>query len=344
MKILLVGIFVSPSGVRGVCEDMAVQFSKLNWEVLTTSNKLFRLPRFIDMLGTVWQNRNRYSVAHVEVYSGLAFIWAEAVCWVLRLAKKPYILTLHGGNLPNFGKHWPGRVSNLLQSAALVTTPSNYLLQKMKVYREDLHLIPNALNLQTYYFNLRKQPQPRLIWLRAFHSIYNPQMAPKVVELLIPEFPNIHLTMVGPDKGDGSLLRTERIAKELNFDKHMTLVGKVPKSEVPFWMNQGDIFLNTTNVDNTPVSVMEAMASGLCLVSTNVGGIPYLLEHEKNALLVPPVNPDAMAAAVRRILIEPGLAERLSRNARLKAEQFDWSVTLPQWKALLLKVTEGANS
>jgi glycosyltransferase involved in cell wall biosynthesis len=72
-----------------------------------------------------------------------------------------------------------------------------------------------------------------------------------------------------------------------------------------------------------------------------VGGIPYLVEHEKDALLVPPNDPEAMAAAVRRILTEPGLAERLSRNARQKAEQFDWAIILPQWEALLTRVAQG---
>jgi glycosyltransferase involved in cell wall biosynthesis len=100
-------------------------------------------------------------------------------------------------------------------------------------------------------------------------------------------------------------------------------------------MNRGDIFLNTTNVDNTPISVIEAMACGLCVVSTNVGGLPYLLENEEDALLVAPGDPEAMATAVRRLLTDAELAERLSRNARRKAEQFDWSVILPRWQALL---------
>jgi glycosyltransferase involved in cell wall biosynthesis len=103
-------------------------------------------------------------------------------------------------------------------------------------------------------------------------------------------------------------------------------------------MSRGDIFLNTTNIDNTPVSVLEAMACGLCVVSTNVGGIPYLLEHEHDALLVPPNDPQAMATAVHRLLNEPDLAERLSRNARQKAAQCDWSIILPQWEALLTSV------
>ena len=111
--------------------------------------------------------------------------------------------------------------------------------------------------------------------------------------------------------------------------------GVIPNAEVPVWLQRGDIFINTTNVDNTPVSVLEAMACGLCVVSTNVGGIPYLLEDGQNALLTPPDDPDAMASAIHRILTEPGLSARLSENARRQVEQYDWSVVLPEWERLL---------
>jgi glycosyltransferase involved in cell wall biosynthesis len=80
---------------------------------------------------------------------------------------------------------------------------------------------------------------------------------------------------------------------------------------------------------------MEAMACGLCVVSTNVGGIPYLLEDGREALLVRPDDAEAAASAMRRILTEQPLAESLSRNARKKAERFDWSAVLPQWEDIL---------
>ena len=103
---------------------------------------------------------------------------------------------------------------------------------------------------------------------------------------------------------------------------------------MPEWLNKADIFLNTTNVDNTPVSVIEAMACGLCIVSTNVGGIPYLLEDGVDALLVPPEDTQAMANAVKRILSDRQLAAALSANARKKAGAFSWEKVLPMWEAL----------
>jgi glycosyltransferase involved in cell wall biosynthesis len=181
-----------------------------------------------------------------------------------------------------------------------------------------------------------------LVWLRSFHAIYNPSLALKVLAELVPEYPESKLTMVGPDKEDSSLQACRSTAEVLHLERRIEYAGSVSKSAVPAWLDRGDIFINTTNVDNTPVSVIEAMACGLCVVSTNVGGIPYLLEHEVDALLVPASDPKAMAGAVKRVLTEPGLAERLSRNARRKSEQFDWQVILQRWKALFEEVLDYA--
>jgi glycosyltransferase involved in cell wall biosynthesis len=340
-SVLLVGNFLSSSiGNRWVCEDLAVQLAASGWSILTTSTCPGRLARLLDMSITVWHRRHRYDVAQVDVYSGLSFFWAEAVCWLLNRARKPAILTLHGGNLPAFAQGWPSRMRRLLRLAAAVTTPSGYLLEQMRPYSSDLHLLPNALDLSIYRFRQRENPQPHLVWLRAFHETYNPLLALKLEPLLVPDFPGIRLAMAGFDKGDRSLQRLQQLAADWRLADRITLNSRVPKAGVPDWLDKGDIFLNTSNVDNTPVSILEAMACGLCIVSTNVGGIPYLLEHEHDALLVPPDNPTAMATAVRRLLTEPALAGRLSRNARQKAERFDWSAILPQWEALLTSVTE----
>jgi glycosyltransferase involved in cell wall biosynthesis len=319
-------------------EDLAERLRQAEYDLVTVSAYHNWLLRSAHMLTMTILRRHDYKVSVVDLYSGRAFLWAESVCRALRMIGKNYVLTMRGGNLPLFARRWPNRVRRLLGSAAAVTSPSDYLLEQMKPYRDGLHLLPNPLDVGIYKFRLRSQPQPKLMWLRAFHEVYNPALAPKVVASLAREFPGTHLTMLGPEKGDGSLQRTQQVAAGLGVAKRMMLPGGVFKADVPEWLNQGDIFLNTTNVDNTPISVLEAMACGLCVVSTNAGGIPYLLEHERNALLVPPNDPEAMAAAVHRVLTEPSLAQGLSINARKKVEQFDWSIILPQWESLLMEV------
>jgi glycosyltransferase involved in cell wall biosynthesis len=165
--------------------------------------------------------------------------------------------------------------------------------------------------------------------------MYNPSLAVDVLAQLRNDFPDVTLTMVGRDKGDGSLQEMWKRATSLRVSDRITVMGGVPKAEVPRCLSQGDIFLNTTNVDNMPTSVLEAMACGLCVVSTNAGGLPYLLEHETDALLVAPNDAEAMTAAVRRILLSPALATHLSTQARSKVLALDWSVIAPQWEKLL---------
>jgi glycosyltransferase involved in cell wall biosynthesis len=350
-----VGNFLSVArpGSCTVCELLAERLSSAGWPVLTTSDKSARLSRLADMLTTVWRRRREYAVAQVDVYSGPSFIWAESVCWLLRRLGKPFILTLHGGNLPAFARRWPRRVTRLLRSASIVTTPSRYLQQSLSSYRDDLLLLPNAIDLASYPFRLRSNVQPKLVWLRALHRIYNPCMAVRTVAHLCSTQPSacgvptldfglrtldFHLAMFGPDKGDGSLEQVKSEVRRLDLEGRVGVPGAVPKTGVPAALNSGDIFLNTTNYESFGVSVMEAAACGLCIVSTNVGELSLLWQDGHDALLVQPGDAKAMAAAVRRILSEPGLAERLSRNARAKAERFDWSVILPQWEALLLEV------
>lgn len=339
--LLLVGNFLSSSSFTPqVCEAFASKLAAADRKVLTTSDKLGRIRRLADMLVSTWRWRRAYRLAYVEVFSGHAFFWAEAVCSLLRALGKPYVLTLHGGGLPEFAQEKPKRVGRLLASAAAVTAPSAYLMERLRPNRVDIRYIPNAIELDQYPFRVRVAAEPKLVWMRAFHEIYNPGMAIRVAGLLVEDFPDLQLQMMGPDK-DGSQERTRNLANELGAGERFFFPGRIAKAEVPARLNEGDIFLNTTNVDNTPVSVIEAMACGMCVVSTNVGGIPYLLEHEVDALLVPPGDAEAMAAAVRRLLTEPRLAERLSRNARRKVEAFDWSVVLPQWEALFAAVAAG---
>jgi glycosyltransferase involved in cell wall biosynthesis len=335
-RVLIVGNFLSADRItRFVCEDLAARLSAGGWEVLTASAKVNRARRVFDMAATAWSRRRDYAVAQIDVYSGPAFLWAEVVCWVLRRARKPYVLTLHGGQLPEFAARWPNRVRRLLRSAAAVTSPSRYLRERLEPLGVTIRLLPNPIEADRYPFRERGPVRPQLVWLRAFHRIYNPTLGPRVLSMLALDFPEARLRMIGPDKGDGSRDDTRRAAADLGVSDRIEFTGGVAKTDVPAALSRGDVFLNTTNVDNTPVSVLEAMACGLCVVSTNVGGLPYLLDDGTTALLVPPGDAAAMADAVRRLLGDPELARRLSRNGRAMAETFAWGVILPKWESLL---------
>ena len=260
--VLVVGNFTSNvTGVRGVCEDLSDRLEARGWRVFRASAKSGRLNRLVDIIWNLVANAPSYQVAAVEVYSGRAFFLAEIIVLFLRLLRKPFVLTLHGGNLPAFSRRWQWRVRSLLSAAAMVTTPSQYLASELAWLHAEIVLIPNAISLEAYHFTERHQVSSRLVWLRAFHALYNPLLAAKVVSALAGEFPQIELTMFGPDKGDGSLLQTQSCAQQLGVSERIAYPGAVPKAEVPQKLALFDIFLNTTNVDNTPISIIEAPVS-----------------------------------------------------------------------------------
>lgn len=192
--------------------------------------------------------------------------------------------------------------------------------------------IPNPLFLQKYPFRRREDFQPHLLWVRALDKIYNPLLALKTLEILQKKYPGAKICMVGPDKDD-SLERCKKFSEEKKLNVEFT--GKLKKKEWVQLSTQFDIFLNTSNIDNTPVSVIEAMALGLPVISTNVGGIPYLIGNGKSGILVPPDNPTLMANAIERLIEKPIQAAAIAAAARQKAESFDWELIKQKWIALL---------
>jgi len=321
-----------------VCEELADRLSRAGWLVWTASHHRSRGRRLLDLSTAPFLLQRRYRVAQLDVYSGRAFLWAEAAAASLRACRKPYVLTLHGGRLAEFARQHPRRVSHLLHSASAVTSPSPYLADALRSYRKDILVLPNGVELPPERPQRSAPPQPRLIWLRAYHELYNSILAVETLADLRSRGLDARLTMIGPDRGDGTLERTRRRAAALGLEGPVELRGPVEKRRVSAVLNQGEIFLNTSRADNTPVSVVEAMAAGLPIVSTDVGGISQLLTDGVNALLVPEGSPSAMARSVERLLHEEGLARRLARNARDKARDFDWSRVLPRWQRLLDEV------
>ncbi len=342
LRVWLVGDFAAArAGNHSVAEDLARRLAQRGLVVGTTSNRDHRVARVLDMGWQTWRRVGSIDVAVVDVYSGPAFRWAELVVGVLWQRRVPTVLVLRGGSLPKMAERSPARVRRLFSKASAVVALSGYLAERMADHSDRIRSIPNPLDTSAYTFRLRTSATPRLVWLRTFSETYNPPLAVDVLARVRERFPDASLIMVGRDKRDGTAARARALAKELGVEDAVEFVGAVPKSAVPEQMQRGDVLLNTPRIDNTPISVLEALATGLCVVSTDVGGLPYLLQHEKDALLVPTDDARAMSEAVIRICERPDLAERLSRNARETALRHDWTSVLPRWEELLSEVAAG---
>jgi glycosyltransferase involved in cell wall biosynthesis len=336
LKILYIGNnLTKKSKYNSTFTTLSNLFEQELIEVKRTSAMQNKTLRLLDMLYHVVKYHRKVDLILIDTYSTSNFYYAFITSQLARILKKKYIPILHGGNLPMRLDQNPIWSRMLFQHSFKNVAPSGYLQFEFEKRGFQTIFIPNVLNIKEYAFKNRKQIQPKLLWVRAFAHYYNPIMAIEVLKKLKDTYPNATLCMVGPDKGDGSLQATQNLVKELHLEKSVTFTGVLPKEEWHQLSENYDIFINTTTIDNTPVSVMEAMALGLPIVSTNVGGVPYLVQQQVDGLLVKSNDVASMKDQVFELLQNPELVNQLTTKARLKAESFDWSQVRIKWLEII---------
>lgn len=289
--------------------------------------------RLADMLLSVWRFRH-YDCLLIDTYSTKAFMYAWLVARMASMLKLRYIPILHGGNLPQRFVRSPKMSRQIFSNSWVNAAVSPYLEQHLQANKYRSVLIPNSIDLKQYPYTARRVFKPNLLWVRAFHSIYNPQMAVRLIAMLSGTYPDARITMIGPDN-DGSLVDCKKLAAELGVADRVKFTGKLTKQEWIKLSREHDVFLNTTRFDNLPVSLIEAMALGLPIVSTNVGGIPFLINDGATGLLVADNDIDAMYSGVERLLSDPKLGMDITSKARTQAEQFDWAHIRHEWFNIL---------
>lgn len=269
----------------------------------------------------------------IDTYSTQNFYYAVSIAFLCRLLKVRYIPLLHGGNLPERLRNNPALSRNLFGKAFINVAPSKYLMRKFEEAGfQNLIYIPNTIEFEKYSFLLRESLEPKLLWVRSFSEIYNPLLALEIVELLKKTGSNVSLCMIGPDK-DGTLQRCKQVAEQLALP--ITFTGMMKPEEWRKRSREFDIFINTSNFDNMPVSVMEAMALGLPVISTDVGGMPFLIKDGTDGILVTPNNPANFVTEIEKLIDSPLLAGNLATNARAKISEFDWEMIKHNWITLL---------
>lgn len=314
---------------------MAVLSSLLKEEgfkVIVSSDKLNKVFRFLDMFFTTIKHRKQVDYLLIDTFSTVNFYYALIISQLARILKLKYIPILHGGNLPQrISKNT--FFSNLIfKNSYKNIAPSNYLKYEFEKRGYITTFIPNILEVESYTYKERKEIAPKLLWVRAFKEIYNPTLAIKVLKLLKKEYPKANLCMIGPFV-DASYSKTVTLIKEYNLEESVEFTDVLLKEDWHKKSENYDIFINTTNFDNTPISVMEAMALGLPVVSTNVGGMPYLIENKIDGLLVNKNNPIEMTDAIIAVL--KGKYPVLTLKAREKVETFNWNTVKNNWFKIL---------
>jgi glycosyltransferase involved in cell wall biosynthesis len=333
--ILYIGNKLSKHGFTPTnIETLGAFFEKEGYQVVYASDKKNQMRRFLDMGYSVFKYRDKVDYVLIDTYSTFSFWYVLMVSQLCRIFQLKYIPILHGGNLPYRLDNSPIISKLIFNHSFRNVAPSGYLLNAFQKRNfSNLVFIPNTIDLKEYpNANKRDTTIPKLLWVRSFAALYNPKMAVDVLKSLQKQYPNAELCMVGPNK-DGSLEETRAYAKRQNVV--VTFTGRLSKTEWVTLSEKYNVFINTTNFDNTPVSVIEAMCLGLPVVTTNVGGIPFLLEHQKTALLVDAEAVIQMSDSILEIMQNADLRNALVKNGRKHVESFDWQQVKQKWAEVL---------
>lgn len=334
IKLLYIGNKLSKHGNTATSIETLGQFlEEENFVLYYASSKKNKILRLLDMVFSTLRYSRKVDYVLIDVYSTQNFWYAIIISQLCRLLNLKYISKLHGGNLPNRYLKNPKLCNLIFNHSYKTIAPSSYLFDFFeKTGYKNLIYIPNTINLDNYQFYNRPTKEPKLLWVRSFSSIYNPKMAIRVFSEIKKEYPNAQLCMVGPDK-ENMMQDCLAYSEKLNVSVEFT--GKLSKDQWIKLSKEYAIFINTTHFDNTPVSVIEAMALGLPVVSTNVGGIPFLLTDNENALLINDNDTDGMVRAIKRLIGDDNLRNRIVTNARLVVADFDWNIVKQKWLEIL---------
>lgn len=333
-KILYIGNKLSQHNNNQSTIETLGNLLSSDFTVTYSSSKRNKFARILAMILQTFKAKfKQTNFVLIDTYSTWNFYYTLIISQLCRLLNLKYIPILHGGNLPYRLKNNPFLCDLIFKNSYHNVAPSKYLLEAFqKKYNSNTIYIPNTIEIEKYTFLNRNCTQPQLLWVRAFAKIYNPKMAIDVFAAIKGKYPNATLCMIGPDK-ENILDEYKEYAKNLNVEVLFT--GKLSKQEWIQISKEYNIFINTTYFDNTPVSVIEAMALGLPVVSTNVGGIPFLIENNHNGIVVPDNSINDMVEAVENLCNYKEKYSNIAQNARNYVEKFDWQNIKPLWIDLL---------
>ena len=320
------------SRVKSMMETLEPFLSEIS-NLTTASDKKNQYFRMLDMLYHFFRYGIKSEKIIIDVYSTRAFIFAFILGALTNLFRKKYILILHGGNLPYRYQKNPRIVTWLFDRAHHIIAPSHYLALFFRKKGFNVQIIPNIIELKEYPNYERKHIRPRILALRGFGKPYNPLMTLRAINQFKKTYTNINLLMLG-NEDEYYYKDVLQFIQENKLQTFVEIRPKMPKKDWIRLSRDFDIMVSNPVIDNTPVSLIEGMALGMCVVSTSVGGVPYLFT-DKECGLVDSNDHEALADKIAEILESPDYAKQLSKHGRIKAEEFDWEHIKPLWIDLL---------
>lgn len=290
------------------------------------------LARLLPYLWHVWRAAGRAQVMHVMASSGWSWhLFAAPAIRIGCLRGCPVVVNYRGGEAADFLQRSHRRVAGTLRRASVLMVPSGFLAAVFARHGYDAVIVPNVVDLERFHLDAAPQQlplgAPAVLVARHLEPIYDIGNALRAFALLRATHPLATMLVAGSGPEHARLLQ---LADRLGIAAGVRFCGLLEHAAMVQCYRAADVVLNPSLADNMPNSVLEALASGVPVVSTNVGGVPYLVEDGRHALLVPPGAPHDMARAMRRVLEEQGLAQHLRAAGLQLARQYAWPQVYPR--------------
>lgn len=280
----------------------------------------------------------RYDVIHVSCAAQTGFIISTMPpVFIGKLFGRKVVLNYHAGQAEEHLRDWRRTALPTIRRADAVVVPSNWLVDVFARHNLDARAIFNHVELDNFRFRPRGSLRPAFLSNRNFDPIYNVPCVLRAFALVQKRFPEASLTVAGDGPQRGEI---EELARALGL-RNVEFTGRVEPERMPALCDAADIYLNASNVDNMPLSIIEAFSAGLPVVTTNAGGIPYIVAHQKTGMLVEMNDHEAMAAAALRLLEDDRLAATIAEGARAECEKYKWAAVRQEWLAFYGEVAWG---
>ena len=263
-------------------------------------------------------------LVHVMANSGWSWHFRAApAIWAAHRARVPVVVNYRGGGAEAFFARSFRWVRPTLARADAVVVPSGFLEAVFRRHGLTADIVPNVIDLDRFRTASRPDPGPApcILVTRNLEPIYDIATAIRAFASIRRRFPGARLVVAGAGPLRGDL---GRLAEELSVSDAVEFTGSLDNARMAARYREADLVLNPSRVDNMPISILEALASGVPVVTTNVGGIPFMVDDGRTGLLVGPGDPEAMAAAAMRLLGDRDLAARLRAAGMAAADGYAW--------------------
>jgi glycosyltransferase involved in cell wall biosynthesis len=281
--------------------------------------------RLAPYLWRLWRAAGETDLLHVMANSGWSWhLVAAPAVWLGRLRRVPVLVNYRGGEAEAFLARSHRVVRPTLARAAMLAVPSGYLREIFARHGLESAVLPNVVDTVRFSPSGRaaaRPGSPHLVVARNLEPIYDIGTAVRAFARVRERFPEavLSITGTGPE-----LAALTALAESLGVAAAVRFTGRLGRDAMAALYRSADVVLNPSRVDNMPNSILEALACGVPVVSTDAGGIPYVVQHGRTAWLVGPGDEAAMAEAAAHLLREPARARELAQAGLAEVQRYSW--------------------